>query len=76
MNYMEMKKFPTYALLPFASAERVDYNAAAEALKIVSHEKSLDLDFDPLLSEDKKEFPIEEKEDEHTTNKGNENIYT
>ena len=44
--------------------------------KIVSHEKSLDLDFDPLLSEDKKEFPIEEKEDEHTTNKGNENIYT
>ncbi|MEE6245710.1 MAG: PAC2 family protein [Thermoproteota archaeon] len=76
LNYMEMKKFPTYALLPFASAERVDYNAAAEALKIVSHEKSLDLDFDPLLSEDKKEFPIEEKEDEHTTNKGNENIYT
>ena len=44
--------------------------------KIVSHENSLDLDFDPLLSEDKKEFPLEEQEDEHNTNKGNENIYT
>lgn len=76
LNYMEIKKFPAYALLPFASPERVDYNAAADVLKIISQIHSLDIDLDPLLSEGKKEFQIEEQENEHSIQKGNENIYT
>lgn len=49
LNQFEMRNFPAFAILPYASVDRIDPRAAAEAAKILSKYFSFNIDIDPLI---------------------------
>ncbi|MBI2126629.1 MAG: proteasome assembly chaperone family protein [Thaumarchaeota archaeon] len=49
LNQFEMRNFPAFAILPYASVDRIDPRAAAEAAKILSKYFSFKIDIDPLI---------------------------
>lgn len=51
LNYFEMAGFPAYAVLAYASVDRVDPRAAANAVGVLSEVYGLGVDVKPLLAD-------------------------
>lgn len=49
LNYFEIKDFPAYAILSYASPERVDPRATAEAINFLSRFYGFKIDIKPLI---------------------------
>lgn len=49
LNQFEMRNFPAFAILPYASMERIDPRAAVEATKILQKYYSMEISVEPLL---------------------------
>ena len=49
LNYFEMVGFPSYAVLAYASTDRVDPRAAATAIDVIKSIYSLDVDTKPIM---------------------------
>jgi uncharacterized protein len=49
LNYFEMVRFPAYAVLAYANADRVDPRAAASAIDVLSQVYGFNVDTKPLI---------------------------
>ncbi len=76
LNYFEAVDFPAFAVLSYASTERVDPRAAANAIKILSQYCSFEVDVSPLIK-GAEVLESEIAKHEAATKRGvGENIYT
>ena len=75
LNFMEIKNFPTFCILPYASATRIDPRAASEAIKLISQIFNFDIDIESLLTQAEK-IELTEPTVKNTSEYKNPNIYT
>jgi uncharacterized protein len=75
LSYMEIRNFPAFAILPYASPSRVDPRASADALKIISKLYGIDIDIDPLIR-GAEEIESQTAIEETRTRGGTDSIYT
>ena len=75
LNYMEIRNFPAFAILPYASPSRVDPRASADALKIISGLYGFEIDVDPLIR-GAEEMESQTAIEETRTRSGADSIYT
>lgn len=75
LNYFEMVGFPAYAILAYATADRVDPRAAATAINVLRGVYDLNIDVRPLIEgAEKIETELKKESRRETTIKG-ESIY-
>tara|TARA_Y100000815_G_scaffold255824_1_gene263001 strand:+ start:171 stop:875 length:705 start_codon:yes stop_codon:yes gene_type:complete len=75
LNFMEIKNFPTFCILPYASSTRIDPRAASEAIKLISQIFNFDIEIESLLTQAEK-IELTEPAVENTSESKNPNIYT
>ena len=75
LNFMEIKNFPTFCILPYASATRIDPRAASEAINIISKIFNFNIEIDSLLKQAEK-FELTEPAVQNTSQYKNPDIYT
>jgi uncharacterized protein len=75
LNYFELRGFPAYAILAYASPERMDPRAAAVSLGILGRTYGFELDVSPLIKgAEAIETAVAKKED--YGKKGLDSMYT
>lgn len=72
---MEIKNFPTFCILPYASATRIDPRAASEAINIISKIFNFNIEVESLLKQAEK-LELTEPSVKNTSQYKNSDIYT
>lgn len=75
LNQFEIRNFPAYAVLAYASGERVDPRAAATAIDVLSRQYQFEVDVGPLIK-GAQALEAETIQREPSIRRGGESIYT
>lgn len=75
LNQFEIRNFPAYAVLAYASGERVDPRAAATAIDVLSRQYQFEVDVSPLIK-GAQALETEAIQKEPEARRGGESIYT
>ncbi len=76
LNYFEMADFPSYAILAYANADRVDPRAAAAAIGALNKIYDLDVDTKPIIEGAERIEEELKKEVKKEVKPGGESMYT